>query len=102
MNGQLSLFDLIPQELNVGDYVETCGQVIPRVMREGYIGRRVLVDKSTESMTIYQVGILEKVIPYEDTERSIVYTGKKQRQLITHYPGREIREVLPWTEERLK
>ena len=96
---QMSLFDFMPTmmvEPEVGEYVKECGAVIPRIMRKGYIGKKVLVDKSTESLTIFQVGILEDVIPYEGRERSIVYTGSRQRSLITHYPGREIRECLPW------
>lgn len=99
MDGQMSLFDFMPTmmvEPEVGEYVSECGAVIPRVMRKGYIGKKVLVDKSTQSLTIFQVGILEDVIPHEGRERSIVYTGSRQRSLITHYPGVEIRECLPW------
>lgn len=96
---QMSLFDFMPTmmvEPEVGEYVDKCGAVIPHIMRKGYIGSKVLVDKSTQSHDWFQVGILEDVIEHDGRDRSIVYTGKKQRELITHYPGVEIRECLPW------
>ena len=95
---QLSLFDLpgVRREPDVGEYVRECGAVICHIMRSGYIGRKVLIDVSTRSVAMFQCGILEDYIPYEGRYRSIVYTGKKQRSLITHYPGVEIRECLPW------
>ena len=99
MSEQMSLFDFMPTlqvEGKVGEYVTECGAVIPHIMRKAYIGHKVLVDVSTQSMNWFQIGILEDVITYEGRDRSIVYTGKKQRSLITHYPGVEIREVLPW------
>ena len=96
---QMSLFDFMPTmmvEPEVGTYVKKSGMVICHIMRRGYIGRKVLVNKSTVGNQIYQVGILENVIDIEGRDRSIVFTGQKQRQLITHYPGIEIYEVLPW------
>ena len=103
---QMSIFDVLSRQeheehLNmieppVGTYVETCGAVICHIMRKGYIGRKVLIDVSTQSKTMFQVGIMEDYIPYEGRMRSIVYVGKKQRALVTHYPGVEIHEVLPW------
>ena len=107
MNEQMTVFDWMPtimQEPEIGTYVEKCGAVIPRIMRKGYIGSKVAVDCSTQSRKCYQVGILEKVIPAHywhgdqiiECERSIIFTGKKQRSLITHMPGCEIFEVLPW------
>lgn len=99
MNGQLTLFDFMPTmmvEPEVGAYVDQPGAVICHIMRRGYIGQKVLVDKCTQSMDCYQVGILEDVIEHDGRDRSIVYTGTKQRCLITHYPGVEIHEVLPW------
>ena len=105
---QMSLFDFMPTlmvEPEVGEYVKECGAVIPHIMRKGYIGKKVLIDVSTQSCTCYQVGILEKIVParywgdgeWIECERSIVYTGKKQRSLISHYPwATELRECLPW------
>lgn len=111
---QMSIFDMLSRQEHeehtnmieppVGTYVDTCGAVICHIMRKSYIGKKVLVDRSTRSMTCFQVGIMEDYIPYEGRMRSIVYVGKKQRALVTHYPGVEIREVLPWDayEERNK
>ena len=111
---QMSIFDVLSRQEHeehinmieppVGTYVDACGAVICHIMRKSYIGRKVLVDRSTQSMTCFQVGIMEDYIPYEGRMRSIVYVGKKQRALVTHYPGVEIREVLPWDayEERNK
>lgn len=108
MNGQMTLFEFMPSmmaEPEVGEYVDSCGAVIPHIMRRSYIGKKVLVDVSTRSRERYQVGILEKIIPDHywkgdervECERSIVYTGKKQRSLVSHYPwATELREVLPW------
>ena len=108
MDGQMSLFDFMPTmmvEPEVGEYVSECGAVIPGIMRKSYIGKKVLIDVSTQSRTCYKVGILEKIVParywgdgaWIECERSIVYTGEKQRSLISHYPWvPELREVLPW------
>ena len=114
MEGQISIFDWMPEavpdqtkpqkyvpkdygpEPEVGEYVKDTGMVICHIMRPSYIGKKVLIDKSTRSRSIYQCGILEDYIPYEGYMRSIVYTGQKQRSLITHYPGVEIFECLPW------
>lgn len=95
---QLSLFDLpgMRREPDVGEYVRECGAVICHIMRSGYIGRKVLIDVSTQSVAMFQCGILEDYIPYEGRMRSIVYTGDRQRSLITHYPGVEIYECMPW------
>lgn len=120
--GQLSLYDVFPdfdrpiqyvpqavQEPEVGEWVTTHGAVICHIMRPGYIGRRVVIDKSTIGHEWYQVGVLEKIVPSEyyrqdlngkyvrvECDRSVVYTGSKQRQLIDHRPGVEIFECLPW------
>lgn len=111
LEGQIGLFEWMPQALPaykppvdysklvepaVGEWVESTGAVICHAMRPSYIGRKVLVDMSTESHKWYKVGLLENYIPYNGTFRSIVYTGTKQRSLVTHYPGVEIYEVLPW------
>lgn len=96
---QLNLFDVCEQlktEPEVGEYVKEPGAVICHIMRRGYIGKKVLIDVSTTGMTMFQCGILEDYIPYEGRMRSIVFTGKKQRSLITHYPGIEIFEPMPW------
>ena len=96
MDQQMSIFDCFPDLcLNPGDYVgrENVGIVICHIMRPSYIGKMVVVDRSTDSREWWQVGILEKYIPYEGRYRSIVYNGSAQRLLITHYPGVEIREL---------
>lgn len=99
MDGQMTVFDWMPEaspEPDVGEYIERHGQVIPHIMRPRYIGEKVCFDCSTENHRWFQVGILEDYIPHEGRFRSVVYTGKKQRALITHYPGEEIFECLPW------
>lgn len=107
MKGQMTIFDWMPtirQEPDVGEFVEECGAVIPHIMRKAYIGKKVLMDYSTQGHTWFKCGILEKVIPafywsgdkQIECDRSIVYDGKKQRCLITHYPGHEIFECLPF------
>ena len=105
---QMSLFDFMPTlmvEPEVGEYVKECGAVIPHIMRKGYIGKKVLVDKSEEYRGSEEEMKLEKIVParywgdgaWIECERSIVYTGEKQRSLISHYPWvPELREVLPW------
>ena len=104
---QISIFDWMPSlepEPAVGEYIRKAGAVIPHIMRKGYVGKKVAVDISTQNRKCFVVGILEKIIPAKyyqgdlivETERSIIYTGKKQRSLVTHYPGVEIFEVLPW------
>ena len=101
---QLSLFDFFPKpepkpfrEPEVGEYTKVCGQVLCHIQRKNHIGKKVLIDVSTQSMRgLYKCGILEDYIEYEGHMRSIVFTGEKQRSLVTHYPGVEIRECMPW------
>ena len=107
MRGQLTIFDFIEQ--GVGEYVTSHGANICHSMRPSYIGEKVVFDCSTESHEWFQVGILEKILPahyyhwngtdYEKRtcDRVIIYTGKKQRSLISLMPGRDIFECLPWT-----
>lgn len=90
---QMTIFDFLPEEVKPGDWVEDHGAVICHIMRPAYIGKLVVMDKSTESRHWYQVGRLENYIPYEGRWRSIIYTGKNQRSLITHHPGVEIYEL---------
>ena len=85
-----------PDGLRPGDYIKEHGPVIPHVMRSGYIGKLICFDVSTESMELYKVGILEDYyIPWSGTWRAIIYTGQRQRSLVTFYSGRgaEIWEV---------
>lgn len=89
---QLSFFDQ-NAEPSVGDYVESHGAVICHIMRPAFIGKNIVVDKSTQSHEWYQLGVLEDYISYEGRFRAIVYTGERQRQLITFYPGIEIYEA---------
>ena len=109
MEGQLSLFEIAPEIIpkkkaytptadhKPGDYLEdfgeTRGSVICHIMRPGYIGKLVCYDCSTQSHEWTQVGILEDYIPFGGRYRSIIYVGKSQRILLTHYPGVEIYEV---------
>ena len=94
MIGQMTIFDFL--EPAVGEYVTSHGANICHIMRPAYIGQKVVYDCSTKAHTWFKVGILEKYIPYENTFRSIIFTGKKQRTLLTHRPGIEIYECLPW------
>jgi len=83
-------------EPDIGETVTRTGAVIPHIMRSGYIGRKVLYNISTQSMRCYRCGILEEYIPYEGKMRSVIYYGKAQRALVTHYAGVNIYECLPW------
>lgn len=99
MYKQLTLFDLCPAsqpEPDVGAYVLQHGAVICRIMRPGYIGRKVVYDCSTQSHEWYRCGVLEDYVEHEGHMRSIIYVGTKQRILFDHRPGREIFECLPW------
>ena len=46
---QISLFDIVQQELKPGDYVKTHGPAIPPDERPNYINKLVVIDVSTES-----------------------------------------------------
>ena len=115
MYEQLTIFDWMPtlrKEPEVGAWVTEHGQVIPHIMRRSYIGQKVVMDKSTQSMEAYKVGILEKVLTdfywhgdeMVECDRSIVFDGGKQRNNILHMPGVEIFECLSWDAypERMK
>ena len=100
--GQISLFDF--SEPDVGQWIKSHGAVICGIMRPAYVGKKICWDQSTQSMTLYKIGILEKLIPdcyyhngiRKDCDRAVIYTGKKQRSSVLLMPGREIYEPLPW------
>lgn len=107
MIGQMTIFDWMPsvqEEPEVGAWVEHHGAVISGIMRRGYIGKKVVMDKSTTSHKWYKVGILENVLidHYWDgdreiiCDRSIIFDGSRQRSSILHMPGQNIYECLPW------
>lgn len=83
-------------EPGIGETVERTGAVICHIMRPAYIGKKVLYDISTQSMRCYRCGVLEEYIQYEGKMRSVIFYGKKQRALVTHYEGVNIYECLPW------
>lgn len=112
MSEQLTIFDWMPQlepEPKVGTIVKKTGAVIPHIMQKSYIGKKVCFDVSTQSMSAYRVGILEKLLPdhyykwdgkqYVETScfRAVIYTGIRQRSLMSIYDGgQQLYEVLPW------
>lgn len=122
IEGQLSIFDWmedfdpakeakqaagLPEQIEepeVGQWVYKTGAPIPKIMRRSYIGKKVLMDQSTKSQRCYKVGILERVdtsFYYHgdqkiECDRSVIYDGSRQRSYITHMPGQEIYECLPW------
>lgn len=122
IDGQLSIFDWmedfdpakeakqaagLPEQIEepeVGEWVYTRGAPISRVMHRSYIGKKVLMDKSTSSKECYKVGILEDVITgqywngkeYAPCEMSIVRDETKQRNQINHTLNDQIFECLPW------
>lgn len=116
MEGQLSIFDCFADlfktekwpEPEVGEWVEKHGAVICHIMLPGYIGRKVIMDKSTESHKWFQCGVLEQVLPdhyyhlqngdyiEKPCDRVIINTGKKRRSSILLMPGIEIYETQKW------
>lgn len=117
MMRQITIFDWMPSvqpEPEIGEIVHGHGQIICHIMRPSYIGKKVCFDVSTENnRNCFRVGILERIVPalyYNrddkpvETDISIIFTGKRQRSYITHMPGREIYECLPWDAypERMK
>lgn len=104
MYEQMHLFDFIDKakEPEPGEWVDGHGPVIPHIMRRGFIGKKIVMDYSTQSHKWYKVGILEKVLTdkywssdgkWVECDRSIVYDGQKQRCSILHMPGSEIFEL---------
>lgn len=104
---QISIFDWMEdfepncdEKLKAGEWVSECGAAIPSAMLRSYIGKQVLMDKSTSSQKWYKVGILENVIngrywngrKYEECEMSIVFDGTNQRNQINHTLGGKIYE----------
>lgn len=104
MQGQMDLFDWMPSlqpEPEVGEYMDRTGANICHIMRPNYIGKKVLIDVSTQSHKWYLCGILERYFERDGHMRSVVYTGKKQRSLIDHVNGRTLYECKPWDFERV-
>ena len=101
---QLSMWDLLQTEEShyPGEWLEEHGANICHVMRPGYVGRLICIDCSTVGHRWYQVGRLERYFFMEDERvwRAVVYTGSRQRSLISFRPGIEIFEVEPWDYER--
>ena len=116
--GQMNIFDFIPEpqqqhskviakdlkEPEVGEWVESHGAIICHIMRKSYIGKKVIIDKSTQTHKWFRCGILEEYFECRGVMRSVVFTGEKQRHLIDHYEGINIYEPLPWDAypERMK
>lgn len=103
---QISLFDIVQQELKPGDYVKTHGPAIPPDERPNYINKLVVIDVSTESFLWYRVARLEKYIPYDEAlgiYHSILFDGPRQRGHITHWPWKdptnELYELRPCDEK---
>ena len=106
MNEQISIFDWMEDfdpngdEPKVGEWVYDRGPEIPLDKLRSYIGKPIMMDKSTQSQECYKVGILEKVIngrywngrEYDRCEMSIVFDGTKQRNQINHTLGGHIYE----------
>lgn len=108
---QVTLFDWQPSlqlEPDIGALVAERGVVIPHIMRRSYIGKKVCFDVSTQHRRCFRVGVLEEVLDdfyfeLKDGEykkvpcdRVVIFTGKRQRSLISLMPGIEINECLPW------
>ena len=85
-------------EPEVGAYVTAWGKVIDHIERPAYIGEKVIYDCSTRTHKWMRCGILEDYIPFEGYMRSIINVGTRQRILLTHYPGIEIHDWMPWDE----
>ena len=100
MYEQLSIFDWMPtaqKEPDVGEWVTEHGASIPHIMRPSYIGKKVVMDKSTTSHKWFKVGILERYFQHEGTWRAIIYDGSKQRNCVAFFrDGIGIYECLPW------
>lgn len=96
---QLSIADIYDaREPDIGEWVEDHGAVIPHIMRMAYIGKKVIVDKSTVSHRWLRCGVLERYFLCDGKWRSVIYDGERQRILLDHYPGVEIYEPLKWDE----
>ena len=111
--GQLSIFDIDPRcrpDPQPGEWVKEHGQVIRHIMRRSYIGKKIVMDKSTQSQKAFKVGILERVdtsFYYRgdqkiECDRSVIYDGSRQRSYILHMPGQEIYELYPFDMERVR
>ncbi len=110
IDGQVSMFDWMAEddieveEPDVGAWVETHGAVICHIMLPSYIGRKVVMDKSTQSHKWYKVGLLESVrngFYYHGDDKvpcdiAIVYDGGKQRNIINMALGGQLYECLPF------
>lgn len=97
---QISIFDWMPSlipEPNPGDWVEDHGELICRGQIESFLGKKIVMDCSTQSHEWYKVGIVEKILPAiyyhngveTETVRVIVDDGKRTRCYITYIPGEE-------------
>ena len=95
---QMSIFDWLPTlspEPQAGDLVEDHGAEIPPEQIESFVGKKIVMDRSTESHEWFRVGVLEKILPgiyyhngvETDTIRLIIYDGGKQRNYMTYIPG---------------
>lgn len=94
--GQMTIWDF-PQALPepfVGEFGKTHGQIICHVMRKGYTGKKVLIEVAAGT---FQCGILEEYAEMPNgLMRSTVRVGNGLKYRITHRPGVEIFEPLPW------
>lgn len=99
MKGQMSLFDWMPEaqpEPEIGEWIKDCGAVIPHISIPGYIGKKVAINKSTDWLSWYRVGRLERYFEHEGHMRAVVDVGERQKQLVDLYQGIHLHEPLSW------
>lgn len=88
IKGQISIFDLLQSEspnFKAGDWIEKeyLGQQLTFDEITQEVGNLIVMDKSTVSREWYKVVLVEKIVPYNDKQRRLVYyDGTKQRGLV--------------------
>lgn len=84
---QLELFSPFPQGPQPGEYVEAHGKELCFDDLRKYIGKIIIMDKSTENYTWWQAVQVEEIYynSHENCDRLIYYHGHRQRGLVDDY-----------------
>lgn len=89
MRGQMDIFSFIPCPVEPGDWLTMeSGHIGDQIDFEEIVrsvGKMIVLDKSTQSMTAYKAVLVEKIYTYDDgsgRRRLIYFDGCRQRGLV--------------------
>lgn len=90
VDGQMSLFDTLPNKNKPGDWVTEHGAELTFDEITQMVGQLIIMDKSTESTEWYQVVRVERIANRADGRVLVYYDGTRQNGYVSElfFPDR--------------